>query len=76
MHRLHDMERAVMPGFYGGGADGRIHTLPRGGLGYLRSTAGKRLRVGCLRKLDGRARHFPRRSCDRAQRKGDSRHGL
>ena len=31
MHRLHDMERAVMPGFYGGGADGRIHTLPRGG---------------------------------------------
>ena len=20
-----------MPGFYGGGADGRIHTLPRGG---------------------------------------------
>ena len=74
MHRLHDMERAVMPGFYGGGADGRIHTLPRGG--YLRSAAGKRLRVGCLRKLDGRARHLPRRSCDRAQRKGDSRHGL
>ena len=31
MHRLRDMERAVMPGFYGGGADGRIHTLPRGG---------------------------------------------
>ena len=29
--RLRDMERAVMPGFYGGGADGRIHTLPRGG---------------------------------------------
>ena len=23
--------RFVMPGFYGGGADGRIHTLPRGG---------------------------------------------
>ena len=31
MRRLRDMERAVMPGFYGGGADGRIHTLPRGG---------------------------------------------
>ena len=73
--RLRDMERAVMPGFYGGGADGRI-TRCRAALGYLRGAAGKRLRVGCLRKLDGRSRYLPRRSRNRAQRKGDSCHGL
>lgn len=28
---LWGMERAVMPGFYGGAANGSIHTLPRGG---------------------------------------------
>ena len=30
-HELQGMERAVMPGFYGGSAEGSIHTLPRGG---------------------------------------------
>mgnify|MGYP001059319928 CR=1 FL=1 len=59
--RLRDMERAVMPGFYGGGGGGALR---------------KRLRVGCLRKLDGRSRYLPRRSRNRAQRKGDSCHGL
>ena len=67
--RLRDMERAVMPGF------SHPHAAARR-LGYLRGAAGKRRRVGCLRKLDGRSRYLPRRSRNRAQRKGDSCHGL
>src|SRR6185295_16896694 len=29
--RLERVERAVVPGFYGAGADGRVRVLPRGG---------------------------------------------
>ena len=76
MRRLRDMERAVMPGFYGGGADGRIHTLPRGGSDISGALLASASGSDAYENWTDVARHLPRRSRNRAQRKGDSCHGL
>lgn len=45
--RLKDMECAVIPGFYGSGADGRVKTFSRGGSDITGSIVAKAVRASC-----------------------------
>lgn len=57
--------RAVIPGFYGRGADGKIKTFSRGGSDISGAVIARAVQSLPVRKLDGRQRLFRLRSQDR-----------
>ena len=69
--RLADVERAVIPGFYGVMPDGIVQTFSRGGSDITGSIVAKAIQAGCLRELDRCFRYYGSRSAYYSQSGGN-----